>query len=123
LGFFEFKLFQKISRKKLPHFQTQPLHFHIRTSSVSVWLLHVEFKDRLQDWDSSQTVTWGMYGPKLSDQSLYRAILLFKSHWEAQSWNLRHCNTCHHIELVLNFLWVLCIPSITQFHLVNWKSK
>ena len=94
--FFKFTPFQKISRKN-SHFQTQPLHFHVRTPSVNVSLLPVEFKDSLQDWDSSQTVTRGMYGPKLSNQSLYHAICLFKSHWEAQSWNLRHCKTYHRI--------------------------
>lgn len=72
----------------------------------------------LQDWDSSQII-WRMYGPKLRNQSLYHAIWLFKTDWDAQSWNL----TCHQIQLVLNILGVLCIPSITQLCLVSWKSK
>lgn len=121
-----FLTFQKIffkKRKQLSHFQTHPLVFHIRTPPVNVLLLPIEFKNSLQGWDSSQTVTWGIYYPKLSNHSLYHALWSFKSHWEAQSSNWRHYKTCHQILLVLNIPGVLCIPSITQFYIDSCKSK
>lgn len=36
----------------------QTLHFHIRTLSANVSLLPVEFKDSLQDWDSSHRLLY-----------------------------------------------------------------